>query len=90
MSVAETSVMAYKEHRATGKVGSQAMYIFETLEFNKGYSRREIVEITGLELSSVCGRINEMLQSGMIEELVPRKCNVTGKTIKPIVKLSLF
>ena len=90
MSVAETSVMAYKEHRATGKVGSQAMYIFEALEFNKGYSRREIVEITGLELSSVCGRINEMLQSGMIEELVPRKCNVTGKTIKPIVKLSLF
>jgi hypothetical protein len=90
MSVAETSVMAYKEHRAIGKVGSQAMYIFEIMEFNKGYSRREIVKITGLELSSVCGRINEMLQSGMIEELVPRKCNITGKTIKPIVKLSLF
>jgi len=90
MSVAETSVMAYKEHRATGKVGSQAMYIFETMGFNKDYSRREIVQITGLELSSVCGRINEMLQSGMIEELVPRKCNITGKTIKPIVKLSLF
>lgn len=90
MSVAETSVMAYKEHRATGKVGSQAMYIFETMGFNKDYSRREIVQITGLELSSVCGRINEMLQSGMLKEVLPRKCKVTGKTIKPIVKLSLF
>jgi Fic family protein len=90
MSVAETSVMAYKEHRSTGKVGSQAMYIFETMGFNKDYSRREIVQITGLELSSVCGRINEMLQSGMLKEVSQRKCKVTGKTIKPIVKLSLF
>jgi hypothetical protein len=58
--------------------------------FNKDYSRREIVQITGLELSSVCGRINEMLQSGMLKEVSQRKCKVTGKTIKPIVKLSLF
>ena len=90
MSIAETSVMAYKEHKATGKVGSQAMYIFETMGFNKDYSRREIVQITGLELSSVCGRINEMLQSGMLKEVSQRKCKVTGKTINPIVKLSLF
>lgn len=90
MSVAETSIVAYKEHRATGKVGSQAMSIFESMEFNKDYSRRELVKLTGLELSSVCGRVNEMLQIGMIQEVDQRKCSITGKTIKPVVKLSLF
>ena len=56
MSVAETSINAYKEHRASGKVGSQSMYIFETMGFNKDYSRRELVKITGLELRPVGSR----------------------------------
>ena len=90
MTVAETSIIAYKEHRATGKVGSQAMNIFDTMQFHSDYSRRELVALTGLELSSICGRVNEMLQIGMLQEVRPRKCKVTGKTVKPVVKLSLF
>jgi hypothetical protein len=90
MSVAETSIIAYKEHKATGKVGSQAMRIFEAIGFDIDYSRREIVQATGLELSSVCGRVNEMLQVGMLKEVSARKCKITGKTIKPVVKTSLF
>lgn len=90
MTVAETSIIAYKEHRATGKVGSQALSIFDAMEFHKDYSRRELVAVTGLELSSVCGRVNEMLQVGMLKEVSSRKCKITGKTIKPVVKISLF
>lgn len=90
MSVAETSINAYKEHKAQGKVGTQAMRIFDAMLFGKDYSRRELVGITGLELSSVCGRVNEMLQVGMLKEVAPRKCKVTGKTINPVVKTSLF
>lgn len=90
MTVAETSVLAYKEHKAAGKVGNQAVSIFEKMDFHKDYSRREIVQLTGLELSSVCGRVNEMLQIGMLKEVSQRKCSVTGKTIKPVVKISLF
>jgi len=33
MTVAETSIIAYKEHRATGKVGSQALSIFDAMDF---------------------------------------------------------
>jgi hypothetical protein len=90
MMVAQTSIIAYNEHRASGKVGSQAMHIFDAMQFNKGYSRRELVKITGLELSSVCGRVNEMLQIGMLQESAPRKCSITNKTIKPVIKESLF
>ena len=90
MTVAETSIIAYKEHKAAGKVGSQAMSIFDAMDFHKDYSRRELVAVTGLELSSVCGRVNEMLQVGMLKEVSQRKCKITGKTIKPVVKISLF
>ena len=88
--IAETSVIAYKEHKASGKVGSQAIKIFDKIEFHKDYSRRELAQLTGLELSSICGRVNEMLQVGMLKEVSSRKCRVTGKTVKPVVKLSLF
>lgn len=90
MSVAQTSINAYKEHQAQGKVGTQAMRIFDAMAFGKDYSRRELVGLTGLELSSVCGRVNEMVQIGMLREVMPRKCKVTGKTVKPVVKTSLF
>ena len=90
MSVAFTSVDAYKEHKAAGKVGTQAQHILDFLAFGKDYSRREIAGITGLELSSVCGRVNELLEVGALKEVPPRKCKVTGKTIKPVVKNSLF
>ena len=90
MSVAFTSIDAYKEHKAQGKVGTQAQHILDFLAFGKDYSRREIAGLTGLELSSVCGRVNELLEIGALKEVMPRKCKVTGKTIKPVVKNSLF
>jgi hypothetical protein len=90
MSVAFTSIDAYKEHKAQGKVGTQAQHILDFLAFGKDYSRREISGLTGLELSSVCGRVNELLEIGALKEVIPRKCKVTGKTIKPVVKNSLF
>jgi hypothetical protein len=90
MSVAFTSIDAYKEHKAQGKVGTQAQHILDFIVFGKDYSRREIAGLTGLELSSVCGRVNELLEIGALKEVMPRKCKVTGKTIKPVVKNSLF
>jgi hypothetical protein len=88
--IASTSVLAYKEHQATGKTGTQCSYIFDCMQFNKDYSRRELAKLTGLELSSVCGRVNEMLELGMLQENGSRKCEITGKTIHPIIKKGLF
>ena len=83
----DTSILAYKEHQP--KIGSQCMQIFDSMGF-KDYSRRELAKLTGLDLSSVCGRVNELLALGMLEELKTRKCSVTGKTIHPVVKRGLF
>jgi hypothetical protein len=84
MTVADTSIEAYKEHKDTGKLGRQAATLLEKMIPEKDYSRKELSRATGFELSAICGRVNELLAMGLLEELAPRKCNITGKKIHPI------
>jgi hypothetical protein len=84
MTVADTSIEAYKEHKETGKLGRQAATLLEKMVYGKDYSRKELSRATGFELSAVCGRVNELLALGLLEEIEPRKCTITGKRIHPI------
>jgi len=84
MSVSDTSIEAYIEHKESGKIGKQASYILNSLQDGKSYSRRELANKFNLELSSVCGRVNELLAEGLLEETEKRSCEMTGKTIHPI------
>jgi hypothetical protein len=86
MTIAQTSLFAYLEHKETGKVGKQAQLILSRMDFGKHYSRRELINLTGLELSSICGRVNELLQVGLLEETDSRPCSVTKKKINPVTK----
>jgi hypothetical protein len=86
MPVTDTSIQAYHEHRSEGKVNTQANSIYRSMQVGKDYSRRELVAITLIELSSVCGRVNELLQLGLLKEGKKRKCRITGKTIIPVYK----
>lgn len=84
MAVADTSIEAYDEHKAAGKVGAQAHMILGMLEDSRNYSRKEISKLVGIELSSVCGRVNELLAVGLLVEDEKRKCSITGKTIHAV------
>jgi len=90
MTVAQTSIKAYKEHRASGLVGKQAQAILDFMTPGVSYSRRELARKMGLDLSSVCGRVNELLEIGMLTEGSKRRCTITHKTIVPVIKDSLF
>lgn len=86
MSVAHTSVENYHEHRRSGKLGAQAQQILDFLKSNwtKNWSRLEIAASLDLRLSSVCGRINELIEARLVEERPERPCSITGKTVKPV------
>ena len=84
MTVASTSIRAYTEHRDSGKLGQQASTILSTMSPVRDYSRKELARLTGFELSSICGRVNELLSIGLLEEMPARKCSITGKNIHPI------
>jgi len=86
MSVSDTSRQAYYEHEGEGKIGKQCRLILSKMRKGKDYSRREIAKEFELELSSVCGRVNELLAIGLLEELATRPCQVTKKTIHPVRK----
>lgn len=85
MSVADTSLVAYAEHRESGELGAQQkriLYFF----YEKGgeYTRSELAETLRMRLSSVCGRVNELLAKGYLEEGPRRPCRVTGRTAFPV------
>lgn len=90
--VAQTSVENYHQHRDTGRLGKQAreLYLFLYSHAHCDWSRTELAEALGIRLSSVCGRINELLNSQHIEESFVRQCRVTGKTVRPVRLKSLF
>lgn len=86
MTVAETSITSYHDHRASGRLSAQCQHILDAMHAGWPYSRRELVEITQLELSSICGRVNELVAIGLLTEGAPRKCNITGRMVKPVLK----
>jgi hypothetical protein len=90
MTVADTSIEAYHEHRDSGRLGAQHLHILDQMRPGWGYSRRELMLITGLELSSICGRVNELVKLGMLQEQSPRKCGITGRRVVPVIKPGLF
>lgn len=85
MTVATTSATAYRDHKETGRVSAQQQTILDALQDGFALSRREIADETGLELSSVCGRVNELLQIGLLVEVRARQCNLTGRTVRPVM-----
>lgn len=84
MTVASTSIEAYIEHKDSGKLGQQATSILNKMSPHQDYSRKELARLTGFELASICGRVNELLALGLLEELATRKCSITGKNIHPV------
>lgn len=92
MNVATTSIEAFREHKASGKLGAQAREIVEflALHTDRDWSRAELSEALALRLSSVCGRVNELLHSQHVELGVTRACQITGKKVNTVRLRGLF
>jgi len=90
MTVRSISLEAYKRHIASGKQETQWMKIFAFMEDRTPMTRSEISEITGMRMSSVCGRVHELLEAGLIREGDRRQCNITGEpahTLEPVFRV---
>jgi len=79
-----TSRIAYKEHKQSGKLDQQKQHIKNLLLTEYPLSRREISRATNIEISSVSGRVNEMIKMGVVEETTKRKCLFSKKLITPV------
>ena len=92
MTVATTSIANYHEHKGSGRLGKQSRAIVEFMAINidRDWSRAELAEQLGLRLSSVCGRVNELIHSRHVEPQPNRRCQVTAKTVSPVRLRGLF
>lgn len=84
--VSDTSIENYHLHRDSGELGRQAAAVLAFIEHMpaRDVSRRELAFAMKMELSSVCGRVNELLKAGLLVEGDKRACRMTGKTVHPV------
>lgn len=78
MGVRDTSVEAYDAANASGLVGAQSLAILNTISEasqhgHRNMTRREIAAATGIEISSVSGRVNELVKRGLLYEQEQRE-----------------
>lgn len=90
MTARAISIEAYHRHIESGKALVQWADIYQFLEEpNQGgevmpFTRAELAYYMELRESSVCGRVKELLDAGLIVELPRRKCTVTGHMAHPV------
>jgi len=85
-----TSIEAYKQINNNGTVGQQANEILNFLKF-KGIpmTNKEIQRSTGLEISSVSGRVNDLKKHGKVVVVGKRPCEITGNTATVVQPIKL-
>ena len=78
------SIEAYRKHIETGKAKTQWIKIYEFMRRRQPLTRSEISERTGIRMSSVCGRVKELLDAGLLIEEERRKCMITHEPAHPV------
>ena len=79
-----TSRIAYKKLIESGKQDQQKQHIIKLLLTESPLSRREISKATNIEISSISGRVNELMKLGVLEEATMRRCMFSKKLIRPV------
>jgi hypothetical protein len=89
MTARAISIEAYHAHVDDGGALVQWVYILHFLKndidgASHGRTRAELAARLNIRVASVCGRVNELLEAGLIVELDRRKCIETGAKAHPL------
>ena len=76
----EASIQAYKHLIESGELSRQQVMVLAALHELGEATRQEISRHSGIPINCVCGRVNELLNRGLVAEEESRTCNVTGHT----------
>ena len=86
-AVTITSLLSYDALRSIGLARCHAS-IIEAMTPGKLYSRRELAVLTGLETSSVAGRVNELVAADMLEVVGKQRCARTGRVVEVVRRVA--
>ena len=65
--VKETSFLAYQENKSSGRNLLQRIQILEYIKANQPCNRNQISAGLGLRITSVTGRVRELIEVGQVE-----------------------
>jgi hypothetical protein len=77
-----TKSQAYSEITEDGSRSRRRAQVLEIIKANPGCSRNDIERIGRIRLSSVCGRVAELLGDDEIVQLGEKKDPITKKTVE--------
>jgi predicted transcriptional regulator len=75
-NVRESSIDCY---RGIDLTCGQSKVIAFLVEHPGEYTRNELAKLSGIPINAVCGRINELIEAGAVEERMRRADRYTGK-----------
>ncbi len=80
--VAEQSIEAYHKHVKSGEKLKQREAILAALRNNnEPMTRRQLAKYLDFELGATAGRVNKLIDDGLLEACGYIKCNVTNRTV---------
>jgi predicted transcriptional regulator len=85
VTAVQSSIDTYHAHLSEGGAQTQLAKIVEFLASGRMATRREISEATGIEPGAVAGRVNWLVNHGVLIEAVGRhECSVTHRRVKAV------
>lgn len=81
MAVAQTSILSYYT-LDKAKVNNLQRQIYNLIKADKTLSNRDIATILGLEICTVTGRVNELVDMGLVVSWACKKDTRTNRTVK--------
>jgi predicted ArsR family transcriptional regulator len=82
MTVTNTSLKAYYDIKASGKLGRRQYQVLENLRYLKEATNTEVSVEARLPINQVTPRMLELRKSGLVVQASQRKCGITGRTAK--------
>lgn len=83
-NVSSTSIEAYHDIQAEGKLKPQHDIIMQVIAPIRDYSLQELCQLTKLPINVVSGRCNELKAARRLETAQKRSCSITQRTIAPV------
>ena len=83
-NVSTTSADTYHALRRDGSLTRQQTRIMAVIEHGTDYSGREIACMTGLDTSTVAGRLFDLCAAGVLETAPKRLCSYSQKMVEPV------
>lgn len=84
-AIQDTSVMSYSQLKEEGSLGAQQDLVLKTIkQSGTDMSIGEISAATGLQKSSVSGRVKELIEAEVVV-IAPRRADrISGRLVRPV------